>query len=571
MKQLTCEMCGSTDLVKQDGFFVCQTCGTKYSVEEAKKMMIEGTVEVQGTVKVDDTSKVENYYVMAENAYSAGNKYEAETYCNKIIEIDSGNYKAWYLKGKAASWQSTLGKLRIEEAMQCFARSLQFVPSDKDDIRDQLKQEASIEFSELAKALLQICFDSFEENPSENNRNDIVANINRLNKYKCLMIDELELETDFSKLFNDLSSKLFIVAKTSYYNIVQNHLDDQNRVRHSKERSEEAMRCIDMAEIAINIYKVDKIKECGIAEIDTSIKDINKSVAELLAAMYEAIIEIYKNFNDVFWANISGIKKEENVEKIRSYSEKRRLIDPEFKRLEYNKVIQRISEAVLAEELDQIKDELLAFGADYERVGQYLLDFSTEKANLLQISFTANHIFNLIVVNPVKEMMAIKRVWEKYYPPMVQHIPFDSVRSISIKGKNLSIQYGDNNVSTIVISGYEAEICEFCKKILPMIKKVNPNVTEAKSGCYVATCVYGSYDCPQVWTLRRYRDDVLGSTWYGRAFIRTYYAISPTLVKWFGKTKWFKKMWKGKLDRMVNKLQEEGVENTPYEDKDWSK
>ena len=37
-------------------------------------------------------------------------------------------------------------------------------------------------------------------------------------------------------------------------------------------------------------------------------------------------------------------------------------------------------------------------------------------------------------------------------------------------------------------------------------------------GCYVATCVYGSYDCPQVWTLRRFRDDTLGSTWYGRAF-----------------------------------------------------
>ena len=43
------------------------------------------------------------------------------------------------------------------------------------------------------------------------------------------------------------------------------------------------------------------------------------------------------------------------------------------------------------------------------------------------------------------------------------------------------------------------------------------------AGCYVATCVYGSYDCPQVWTLRRFRDDTLGSTWYGRTFIRVYY------------------------------------------------
>ena len=88
-------------------------------------------------------------------------------------------------------------------------------------------------------------------------------------------------------------------------------------------------------------------------------------------------------------------------------------------------------------------------------------------------------------------------------------------------------------------------------------------------GCYVATCVYGSYDCPQVWTLRRYRDDTLASTWYGRAFIRTYYAVSPTLVKWFGHTKWFKKMWQGKLDRMVKRLNSEGVADTPYADKKW--
>ena len=101
------------------------------------------------------------------------------------------------------------------------------------------------------------------------------------------------------------------------------------------------------------------------------------------------------------------------------------------------------------------------------------------------------------------------------------------------------------------------------------VKKVNPNVNVKKGGCYVATCVYGSYDCPQVWTLRRYRDDTLGATWYGRLFIRTYYAISPTLVKWFGHTSWFKKLWKGKLDRMVAKLQSKGVDYTPYNDKEW--
>lgn len=104
------------------------------------------------------------------------------------------------------------------------------------------------------------------------------------------------------------------------------------------------------------------------------------------------------------------------------------------------------------------------------------------------------------------------------------------------------------------------------------IKKYNPNYVEPainKGGCYVATSVYGSYDCPQVWTLRRYRDKYLASTWHGKIFIHVYYAISPTIVKYFGKTKWFKKIWKSKLDKMVGKLIKQGYESTPYNDIDW--
>ena len=93
--------------------------------------------------------------------------------------------------------------------------------------------------------------------------------------------------------------------------------------------------------------------------------------------------------------------------------------------------------------------------------------------------------------------------------------------------------------------------------------------TSTSSGCYVATAVYGSYDCPQVWTLRRYRDYTLAETWYGRLFIHTYYAVSPTLVAWFGNKAWFKKLWKPKLDKMVKKLNEAGVDNTPYADRTW--
>ena len=119
------------------------------------------------------------------------------------------------------------------------------------------------------------------------------------------------------------------------------------------------------------------------------------------------------------------------------------------------------------------------------------------------------------------------------------------------------------------------KIAYMIMKCQKRIKEIDPDYkipSESKSsskGCYVATAVYGSYDCPQVWTLRRYRDNHLALTWYGRAFIYTYYAISPTIVKWFGHTEWFKNMWRRKLDRMVKNLQDKGYESTPYQDRDW--
>ena len=116
-------------------------------------------------------------------------------------------------------------------------------------------------------------------------------------------------------------------------------------------------------------------------------------------------------------------------------------------------------------------------------------------------------------------------------------------------------------------------IKEYAEKIHELDPSFEVPTVESKTnsagGCYVATAVYGSYDCPEVWTLRRYRDNTLAETWYGRAFIRTYYAVSPTLVKLFGNTDWFKNMWKPKLDKMVERLNNEGVENTPYEDINW--
>lgn len=92
--------------------------------------------------------------------------------------------------------------------------------------------------------------------------------------------------------------------------------------------------------------------------------------------------------------------------------------------------------------------------------------------------------------------------------------------------------------------------------------------TSSKSGgCYIATCVYGSYDCPNVWVLRRYRDEKLAKSIPGRLFIKIYYATSPTLVKMFGNQQWFKNIWTGVLNPFVEKLKREGFSDQKYYDR----
>ena len=348
MKQLTCEMCGSTELIKQDGFFVCQTCGCKYSVEEAKKMMIEGTVDVQGTVKVDNSAFVEKYLVNARRAMQKEDWEETEKYYNMVEQNDPSNIEAIFY--------SSYGKARLSMVEG-----------------DIYKRQ-------------QIC-DVF-----------------------CKSISIID----------------------DNYNI---------------ERSEENQ--------------------------------------EIISNMHDSLFEMY------------------------------------------------YSSFVYTEKTDGYGNKSDNRGETYYLFAKMSFAFIESVTNIIEID---------------DQLIYWKMIYQQR-----KYLVGNTGLTIEARNKNREIALSIGN-----------KIHE--KDPSFTVDEIN-EVT--KAGCYVATCVYGSYDCPQVWTLRRYRDDTLGSTWYGRLFIRTYYAISPTLVKWFGNTNWFKKMWKGKLDRMVAKLQSNGVEYTPYEDKNW--
>ena len=81
-----------------------------------------------------------------------------------------------------------------------------------------------------------------------------------------------------------------------------------------------------------------------------------------------------------------------------------------------------------------------------------------------------------------------------------------------------------------------------------------PTQPAKKEGCYIATAVYGSYDAPQVLTLRRFRDDVLAHSIFGRWFIRAYYRLSPPVAERLKDAKKINGWVRSILDKIVSKL-----------------
>ena len=111
MKKLVCELCGSDDIVKQEGCFVCQQCGTKYSLEEAKRMMMEGGDAAPGiTVKVDNSSFVERYLQNARRAKAKEDWEETEKYYNMVEQNEPTNIEAVFYSAYGKARTSLIDK-----------------------------------------------------------------------------------------------------------------------------------------------------------------------------------------------------------------------------------------------------------------------------------------------------------------------------------------------------------------------------------------------------------------------------------------------------------------------------
>lgn len=138
MKKIVCELCESTNLIKQDGMFVCQNCGTKYSLEDAKKMMVDvdDSTDSESRLAVpdaEDNPQITNLLELARVSLSSNNHAEAEKFCNQVIAIDAQNFEAWKLKGDAIAPQNTTDTPRALEVYNCYITAYRVLkPEEKE-------------------------------------------------------------------------------------------------------------------------------------------------------------------------------------------------------------------------------------------------------------------------------------------------------------------------------------------------------------------------------------------------------------------------------------------------------
>lgn len=90
--------------------------------------------------------------------------------------------------------------------------------------------------------------------------------------------------------------------------------------------------------------------------------------------------------------------------------------------------------------------------------------------------------------------------------------------------------------------------------IQPIRPIYTPSSPQKSEGCYIATMVYGDYDHPQVLHLRRFRDEILLKSKYGRGFVKVYYFISPKLVCLLKDYKGINNCIRKILDKIVEKV-----------------
>ena len=268
MKKIICELCEGTEFTKEGGMFVCQGCGTKYSLEEAKSMMkeVEGSAPASTGASVaaapmgnPNQQQIDNMLLLAANAHEAGNNQEAENYCNQVIALDAMSYKAWLLKGKAAGWQSTIQNQRVTEAAHAFAQAIDFAPEDE---KEEIKNQAVEELKSLGLACISLRKNRFSQYPDDeelagfesDRKNLLSALMVLLSKGIAAGIPD-GYEEEIAIMMNQAAVAGFSKVRDDYNNDSRPNPNDWQRAVHK------AVNCISLIQKAIDASDDDDEKD----------------------------------------------------------------------------------------------------------------------------------------------------------------------------------------------------------------------------------------------------------------------------------------------------------------------
>ena len=196
-------MCGSTNLIKKDGVFVCQSCGTQYSVEEAKKMMVEGTIDVKGTVKVDTSDELKNLYEIARRAKDSDNSENAAKYYDMILSKDpqswEANFYVVYFKAKSCK----IGQIYSESKNLCNSMNSVFLLV-KNSITEENEQKKVVEELSSRYSSIANTFFSVAKSHIKNNNSNLLSDASESIEILYKLGDSLDME--FGGKYSELST-----------------------------------------------------------------------------------------------------------------------------------------------------------------------------------------------------------------------------------------------------------------------------------------------------------------------------------------------------------------------------
>lgn len=141
MKRIACEMCGSPNMIKKDGVYVCENCGCKYSIEEAKKLIVEFNSPVK--VIVDNTKTINNALINARRAKQGKDWDTADTYYKMVIREQADNIESLfyiqYIRIKTIFGQATslhaLPYNDLRSAFEMLIRAISMIPAHYDAMK----------------------------------------------------------------------------------------------------------------------------------------------------------------------------------------------------------------------------------------------------------------------------------------------------------------------------------------------------------------------------------------------------------------------------------------------------